>query len=99
MLSRGNEHAFFHEACGVADPGDVPANRFDLEAVEIYAPEYDSRSRRRGQDSKLNRSSTVKPYAAALYRGADCLFQYQNLVPFSLSLRLQKVSWSTYVAN
>ena len=78
MLGGGDEHTFFHQTGGVADPGHILAYRLQLKAVEISAAEHHTRSRGSRQDSQLDRSSTVKPHSTAFDWRADCLFVNQT---------------------
>jgi hypothetical protein len=39
VFGRREQHALFHQTGGVADAGDVANVRFDLEVVEVHAPE------------------------------------------------------------
>src|SRR5579863_10335695 len=73
VLGSRNQHAFFHQAGGIADAGHIAADGLDLKAVEISAPEDDAGARRSGYKAHGNRSATVKAHAGALHRRADCL--------------------------
>jgi hypothetical protein len=65
MLGGGDKDAFFHEAGGVADAGDVSAVGFDLEAVKIGAAEDDSRSGRSRKDAHDDGSAAVQSDSTA----------------------------------
>ena len=78
VLSGGNQDAFFHQARGIADSGNVAAYCFHLETIEIDASEDYTRARRRRQYPQLNRSPTMQADAAAFYRCTDCLFLFQS---------------------
>ena len=105
MLGGGNEHALFHQTGGVADPGHVPAHRFQFKAVEVGATKDHARSRRRRQDPQLDRSTAMQPYATALDGRANCLFVYQTEsavcclmmnLSFPARVRLWLISHSTW---
>ncbi len=51
VLGGRDENAFFHQAGGVADFGDVVANGFDLEAIEVGAAKQDAGAAGRGQET------------------------------------------------
>src|SRR5580704_2811442 len=51
VLGGGDQHALFHQAGGITDAGDVAADGFDVEAVEIGAAEDDSGAGWSGQDA------------------------------------------------
>ena len=78
MLSGRDEHAFLHQAGGVADASNVAPSRFHLEVVQVGAAKDDSSARWCGQDSKMDGSTAVKTDTCALYRRADCLFLLQG---------------------
>ena len=67
-----------HQTGGVAYLGHVAADGFHFEIVEISATEHDSRTRRRGQDTKIGVRSAVQPNSAASDRGANCSFEDQR---------------------
>jgi hypothetical protein len=77
VLSGGNQDAFFHQARGIADSGNVAAYCLHLEPIEIDASEDYARARRRRQYPQLNRSPTMQTDAAAFYRCTDCLLLFQ----------------------
>ena len=55
MLGGGDQDALLHQACGVADAGDVAAYRLDLKAVEVNAAEDNAGVRRSRENSQLDR--------------------------------------------
>ena len=78
MFGGGNQHALFHQAGGVADPGHVSAHSLQFKPVEISAAKNHARSGGRGQYPQLDGSTAVQSYSAAVDGCADCLFVYQT---------------------
>ena len=74
VLGGGDEHAFLHQAGGVADLGDVAADGFDFKAVKVGAAKHNARARGGRQDSKMNRGSAMEADAAAFGRIPNCSF-------------------------
>ena len=90
MLGGGDQHAFFHQAGGVAHLGDIAPGGLHLEVIEIGAAEDDARTRRGGHDAHAHRDAAVKSDAGALHGRPDCLFKSQNgLRNLRLLFRLQ----------
>ena len=77
VLGGGNEHAFFHQAGGVADAGHVAADGFDFKTIEIDALKNNSRSGRGGKNAHADAGAAVESYATAFYGRADCLLLSQ----------------------
>jgi hypothetical protein len=67
VLGGGDEHAFFHQAGGVADAGNVAADGFDLEAVQIGAAKYDAGAGRGGKNAHGDGSATVQSDSTAFH--------------------------------
>ena len=80
MLRGRDQYALFHQACGVADAGNVAADCLHLETIEIDASKDHSRAWRCRQYPQLNRSPAMQADAAAFYGRADCLFLFQSLI-------------------
>jgi hypothetical protein len=78
MLGRGDEHALFHQAGGIADARDVAAHGFDLEPIEVGAAEDDSRARCSGKNAHRDRRAAVQANARAFHGAADCLLTNQS---------------------
>src|SRR5207253_7304290 len=78
VFSGRNQDALFHQARGIADSGNVAADCFHLETIEIDASKDDTRAWRCRQNPQLNRSPTMQADAAAFYRCTDCLFLFQS---------------------
>ena len=78
VLGGRNEHAFLHQAGGVADTRDVPADRLDLEPVQIDAPEHDPGTRWCRQNAHGNLRAAVQPDTTALYGSTNCLLVGQE---------------------
>lgn len=74
MLGGGNEHASFHQACGVADLGDIAGDRLDFKAFQVDAAKNDAGPNRRGQDAQVYWRAAVQADATAIDRVADCTF-------------------------
>src|SRR4029077_1938911 len=72
MLGGGEQDAFFHQAGGIADAGDVAAVSFNFEIVEIHAAEDDAGVRRRGYEAEAAGNGGVESDSGcvngALYR-------------------------------
>ena len=83
VLGGRDEHAFFHQAGGVADAGHVAADGLDFKAVEIDAAKDDSRSGRSGKYSHGNWRAAVEAYSTAFHGGADCLLLSQRRLNMS----------------
>src|SRR5579872_99490 len=84
MLGGGNEHAFLHQTGGVADAGHVAADSLNREAVEVNPMEYDASTRRRRQDSQMDRSAAVQADSGALHCPTNCLFVSQPMESLSI---------------
>ena len=84
MLGRRNEHAFFHQAGGVADAGDVAADGLNRKAVKVNPMEYDARTRGRRQDSQMDRSAAVQADSGALHCPTNCLLVSQPMESLSI---------------
>src|ERR1700730_11986710 len=84
VLGRRNEHAFFHQAGGVADAGDVATDGLDRKTVEIDAVEHNARTCGRRQDSQMDRGATVQADSGALHRPTNCLFVSQPMKSLSV---------------
>ena len=78
MLGGRDEHAFLHKAGGVADARHIPADRFDLETIEIGTPKNNARTGWGGQHAHGNRSAAVQANPIAFHRGANCLLVGQK---------------------
>src|SRR5438093_12774183 len=82
VLSGGNQDAFFHQARGIADSGNVAAYCFHLETIEIDASEDYTRPTRRRQYPPLKRSRTLHADAAAGCRWTSCPFSTQSPISY-----------------
>ena len=80
MFGGGNQHALFHQAGGIADAGDVAADRLNLESIKIGAAENDSSAGRRRQDAHGNGRAAVQANTTASNGRADCLLVNQMMV-------------------
>lgn len=78
VLRGRDEHAFFHQAGGVADARDVAAERFDFVVVEIYTAKDNAGAGSRRQDPQVNGSAAVQADALTLYSATDCLLIQQG---------------------
>jgi hypothetical protein len=72
----GDEHAFFHQAGGIADAGHVAADRFHLKSIKISAAKHDAGARSRGHNAHRNRGAAVQANAATRYRRSNCLLVF-----------------------
>ena len=77
VLGGGDEHALLHQAGGVADLGDVLADGWHVESVEIDAAKHDARSSRSGQDAQMYGRSAVEPDATTFDGGSNCALKDQ----------------------
>ena len=77
MFSRRNENALPHEARGIAHTGDIAADRLNLEAIQVSAPEHDPGTCGRGQEAEADRGSAMQSDSLAFDSNADCLFLSQ----------------------
>jgi hypothetical protein len=77
VLGGRDEDAFFHQAGGVADFGDVAADGLDLKAIEVDAAEDDARTRGGGEDAQMDGCSAVQADSTAVGGLANCTFVYQ----------------------
>ena len=68
VLGGGKQHALFHQAGGVADPGDVAPVRFDLKIIQVHAAEDDSRVGRCGHETQMGLHSRMQTNSLGRYR-------------------------------
>ncbi len=81
---------FFIRAGGVADLGNVAADGFHFEAIEVGAAEDNARARRGRQDSQMNRGSAMQSNATAFGGLPNCSFVNQRWeTSSSANIRLQ----------
>ena len=73
MLGGGDEHAFFHQAGGIANLGDVAARGLDLVIIEINSAEDNAGACSCRQNAETHRNPAVQSYTFALDRGTNCL--------------------------
>src|SRR5207302_9690235 len=90
MFGGGNQHAFFHQAGGIADPSDVAADRLNLEAIQVGSPKDNPTARGRRNQAQVNGSAAVETDSLTFHSCANCLFLNQALGDISLEvIRLQ----------
>ena len=75
MLGGRNQHAFLHQTGGVADLGDVLADGFHDETIQIDTPENHSGAHRGRQNSHVHRHTAVQTDAPELNRRTNCMFE------------------------
>ena len=78
MFGGGDEHAFLHQARGVAHFGDVAAVGLDLITIKVNTAEDDAGRGGGGQDAQGNSNTAVKSYALTFDRAANCLLVYRD---------------------
>ena len=78
MFGGGKPDAFFHEAGGVADAGDVAAVRFNLEIIEIGAAEDDASVGRSWGELKVAAYGGVEANAAGFNSALDGSLKCQD---------------------
>ena len=69
--------AFFHQTGCIADAGDIAADGFDVEAVEIDATKDDARAGRRRENAQAHRSAAVQADPGTLGGLTNCLLVSQ----------------------
>ena len=74
MLGGGDEHAFFHQAGGIANLGDVAARGLDLVIIEINSAKHNAGTRGCRQNAEMHRNPAMQSYTFALDCGTNCLF-------------------------
>src|SRR6267378_1205110 len=80
MFGGGNQHAFFLQAGGVADFGDVASDGFDFKIVKVDPPEDNACSRSGRTNLHRHRSTAMQSNASALNWSANCLFVWQVII-------------------
>jgi len=85
MLGGRNQDSLFHQAGCVADPRDVPADRFHVETIQIDAAEDDSGSCCCRQYAQVNRRTAVEANSLTFGCCAKCLFGDQNFAEVKMS--------------
>src|ERR1700722_10322184 len=78
MLGRRNQHAFFHQAGGVADAGDVAAGGLDPKTVQVDAAKHNARTGGGGQNPQMDRGAAVQTYTGTFRRPTNCLLVFQS---------------------
>src|SRR6266550_2000718 len=63
MLRGGNQHAFFHQACGVTHARHVATDSLNLKVIEVGAAEDNSSACRSRQNPQLHWSAAVQALA------------------------------------
>ena len=73
VFGGGDQHTFFHQAGGVAHPGDVGGAGFDLEPVQVHPPEQHPGARRRRAEPQAAAHSRMQPRPRHFHRACYCV--------------------------